>query len=214
MRIPVRDHRQENYTSQLYLIADELRAAVNYELMHDKDPYTIECLNKVLELSARLISITDKKPVEDVLTIYRDNMDHISPVIGSEAAVFRGNKLLLIRRHDNGLWAIPGGKSDVGETLAGTATRELKEETGLTGKIIRLLGIFDSRLWNTRDKQHIYHAVFEVGADGTPEKTREALDCGFFREDELPELSPGHDMRVPFLFKLIKGEVEVPFLDS
>ena len=50
-------------------------------------------------------------------------MNHVSPLIGAEAAVFRDNRLLLIKRHDNKLRAVPGGKVDVGETLKEAAIR-------------------------------------------------------------------------------------------
>ena len=88
------------------------------------------------------------------------------------------------------------------------------EETGLTGKAVRLLGIFDSRIWKSKDKLHLFHVIFEVSTDNeSPEITKEALDWRFFGSDELPELSPGHDTRVPFLFKLYRGDIDTPFLD-
>jgi hypothetical protein len=39
------------------------------------------------------------------------------------------------------------------------------------------------------------------------------LAVGFFGEDELPPLSPGHDRRTPFLFRLLRGEEAIPYLD-
>jgi 8-oxo-dGTP pyrophosphatase MutT (NUDIX family) len=204
----------EDTYEKLYLVADELRTIANYGLMHQKNEYDRERLYQVLSASARMISILDNRSPDDVISEYKSDMNHVSPLIGAEAAVFRDNRLLLIRRHDNKLWAVPGGKTDVGETLKEAATRELKEETGLTGKVTRLLGIFDSRIWKSNDKLHLYHVIFEVSTGNeSPTKTKEALDWRFFGSDELPELSPGHDTRVPLLFKLHRGDIVTPFLD-
>ena len=59
-------------------------------------------------------------------------------------AVFNSNKeLLLLKRSDKahcgGLWSFPGGKVEDGETPLDAAVRELKEETGLSGKLWRHL---------------------------------------------------------------------------
>jgi 8-oxo-dGTP pyrophosphatase MutT (NUDIX family) len=51
-------------------------------------------------------------------------------------------RVLMIQRSDNGLWAIPGGAQDVGESIVGAATREVREETGLSIEIVGLVGIY------------------------------------------------------------------------
>lgn len=50
--------------------------------------------------------------------------------------------ILMIRRSDNGNWALPGGAMDLGESLPGCAVREVQEETGITCRITGLLGIY------------------------------------------------------------------------
>lgn len=57
-------------------------------------------------------------------------------VINDDGAV------LLIRRSDNGNWALPGGAMDLGESLPGTAVRETLEETGIDVVITGLVGMF------------------------------------------------------------------------
>ncbi|MGQ0466900.1 MAG: NUDIX hydrolase [Sporichthyaceae bacterium] len=51
-------------------------------------------------------------------------------------------RLLLIRRSDNGNWALPGGAIDVGESLAQAGVREVQEETGIVCEITGLVGIY------------------------------------------------------------------------
>lgn len=65
-----------------------------------------------------------------------------APRVGAGAVVLHQNKVLLVLRGQapaQGLWAIPGGSVNLGETLAAAAQREVLEETGLainTGDIL------------------------------------------------------------------------------
>lgn len=61
---------------------------------------------------------------------------------GAIAAVMSGGRLLLTRRRDNGLWCIPGGGMDAGETWSQAAVREVREETGLHIDIDGVLGVY------------------------------------------------------------------------
>ena len=51
-------------------------------------------------------------------------------------------RLLLIRRTDNDLYAIPGGALELGETLTQTVQREVLEETGINVEVTGLIGIY------------------------------------------------------------------------
>lgn len=51
-------------------------------------------------------------------------------------------RLLLIRRTDNDLYAIPGGALELGETLTQTVQREVMEETGIAVKVTGLIGVY------------------------------------------------------------------------
>ena len=208
-------YENDDVVSALYSIADELQATASLGLMYCRNDYDKERYEKVLEAGKRLAGVLNGKNTEIKENRFRDNTGRITPQIGAEAAVFRDGRLLLIKRHDDGLWAVPGGMVEVGETLTQAALRELLEETGLSGKVTGLLGIFDSRIWKSRLKAQLYHVIFSVDVpDENPVKTREATDCGFFTAENLPELSPGHALRVPLLFKLMKGEKESPYFDA
>ncbi|WP_433163251.1 NUDIX hydrolase [Kribbella sp. CA-247076] len=51
-------------------------------------------------------------------------------------------RILLIRRTDNGNWALPGGGMDLGETIVQAAEREVLEETGVRCRVTGLVGIY------------------------------------------------------------------------
>jgi ADP-ribose pyrophosphatase YjhB (NUDIX family) len=51
-------------------------------------------------------------------------------------------EILLIRRTDNGNWALPGGAMDIGESLPQAGVRETLEETGIECRITGLSGVY------------------------------------------------------------------------
>lgn len=59
-------------------------------------------------------------------------------------------EILMIRRTDNGNWALPGGAIDLGESVTQAAIRETKEETGIDVEITGLVGIYS-------DPKHVIH---------------------------------------------------------
>lgn len=59
-------------------------------------------------------------------------------------------RILLIRRTDNGNWALPGGAINLGESAVGAAVRETVEETGIACAVTGLVGIYT-------DPRHLIH---------------------------------------------------------
>ncbi|KOX01006.1 NUDIX hydrolase [Streptomyces sp. NRRL B-1140] len=51
-------------------------------------------------------------------------------------------RILLQRRRDNGMWALPGGAMHIGESLPECAVRETREETGFDVEIIGIVGTY------------------------------------------------------------------------
>jgi len=68
------------------------------------------------------------------------------PIIGIGGVVIEDGRALLIRRGSEpllGQWSIPGGTLELGETLIEGTERELREETGLTVKILDMIEVFE-----------------------------------------------------------------------
>ena len=60
------------------------------------------------------------------------------PTVAVGAFVFDGDRVLLIERGHppgEGLWTVPGGRQEPGETLAQAVAREVREETGLVVEV-------------------------------------------------------------------------------
>ncbi len=68
------------------------------------------------------------------------------PLVGATAIAQLDDKsILLVRRKDDGLWSLPGGLVDWGETVESAVMREVQEETGLTVTgVDRLVGVYSS----------------------------------------------------------------------
>ncbi|MER5972598.1 NUDIX domain-containing protein [Streptomyces sp. NPDC002055] len=79
-------------------------------------------------------------------TEYYDDPEAPEPnslVVAASAVVTDGEgRILLQRRRDNDLWALPGGGMEMADSLPGAAVREVKEETGLDVEITGLVGTY------------------------------------------------------------------------
>ncbi len=100
-----------------------------------------------------------------------------------------GNLVLVKRGVDpkKGYWCLPGGFMEIGETPEQGALRELKEETGLSGKIDRLLGV-------TAAASDLYNTVLMVGYlvheySGRLIGGGDATEVAYFHPDKLPEIA-------------------------
>lgn len=68
------------------------------------------------------------------------------PILAALAVVLHEEQVLLVRRRnppDAGLWGFPGGKVELGESVATAALRELREETAIEAKVLHLLDGLD-----------------------------------------------------------------------
>lgn len=110
------------------------------------------------------------------------------PVTGASVVpILPNGEIVLIRRQDNGKWALPGGMVDWGETIPTTIRRELAEETGLELiKIRRLVGVYSEP---DRDPRlHSICVLVEADVKGTlqPQDTLEISEVRAFAVDALP----------------------------
>lgn len=125
-----------------------------------------------------------------------------SLVVGSSAIVADDQeRILLQRRSDSGNWALPGGAMDIGETLAQSAVREVKEETGFDVRIDRIVGIYSDPGHvfayddgEVRQEFSICVACTIIG--GALQVSNESIAVDFFPAAQLAELQMHESIHV------------------
>jgi ADP-ribose pyrophosphatase YjhB (NUDIX family) len=77
---------------------------------------------------------------------YNPDAPRANSIVVGVTAVVRNvaGDILLQRRTDNNLWALPGGAQDIGESVAETVVREVHEETGIEVEVAGLVGIYSN----------------------------------------------------------------------
>jgi 8-oxo-dGTP pyrophosphatase MutT (NUDIX family) len=125
-----------------------------------------------------------------------------SLVVAASAVVTDDHgRIALHRRVDNGLWALPGGRTELGESIRDTVVREVLEETGLTVEAEYVVAIYS-------DPEHVFaydngevRQEFSVCikckvSGGTLSASDESHEVCWFAPDEIAGLSMHPRIRV------------------
>lgn len=138
---------------------------------------------------------------------------------GGTAIIFNEQgKLLSIHEKRSGLWDLPSGLADLGETTSGTIVREVREETGLLVEPVRTLGIYSDPAFSliefsNGDEAHIVDLLLEckiIGGAIQPDG-EETDQIDFLSLDELaaqPGLSPARQQ----MYADLKQREHAPFI--
>ena len=126
---------------------------------------------------------------------------------GTNALLIENGKVLLQRRADNGMWGLPGGGMDAGESMAECAVREMWEETGIESRVKRLVGVYSDPAHHSimsykhgpevRIVQYVI-GLYEVERTGGEIRvSEESTAVEWHAVDNLPEpISPAARLRI------------------
>jgi 8-oxo-dGTP diphosphatase len=110
------------------------------------------------------------------------------------AIVFRDDTVLLVKRANHpgkGLWAIPGGRVKLGETLKEAAIREVKEETGVIISPKDPIYVFDVIDRDDEGGIRFHYVIVDLLADylsGVPRPGTDASEARWISSGQLKQL--------------------------
>jgi len=143
------------------------------------------------ECGVKLNEIVTDEGVNRKICEFCKKIAYENPVPATAAILFneRG-ELLLVKRNVEpkaGEWCLPGGFNEIGETPEECCLRELKEETGLTGSIERIIG-------SVPGVNPFYRSVLVTGYSignfsGSISAGDDSDEAGFFELSNLPEIA-------------------------
>ena len=172
--------------------ARQLQAIAQTGLAYpDAPPYHAERYEHVRRIAAEIMGAGTGDEVDAVEASFVAEAGHATPKLDVRAAVFRSDELLLVRERLSGLWTLPGGWADPGESAAESAAREGQEESGYALRPTKLVALHDrERRGYGRHAWYAYKATFlcELLPTEPREPDHEVLEVGFFGARALPPL--------------------------
>ncbi len=106
--------------------------------------------------------------------------------------IIKGNQILLIKRAphltNGGLWGLAGGYVGAEETMEEASLRELKEESGYTGKVLKMLKVVDNphRKGDDLNRQNIAVVYLIEAGEKVQGLDEETTEVRWFEFDKLP----------------------------
>jgi ADP-ribose pyrophosphatase YjhB (NUDIX family) len=159
------------------------------------EEYDRERYREIGDIATRLLELhaADEVGAESVRQAWFVEDGYATPKMDVRGAIFRDDRVLLVRERVDGKWTLPGGWADVNDTPSSAVLKEIEQESGFTARVIKLAAVYDR---NTRNHpQYLFHSwkmffVCEI-TGGEARTSYETSAVELFALDALPELSTG-----------------------
>jgi ADP-ribose pyrophosphatase YjhB (NUDIX family) len=172
--------------------AKQLAAISQNGLTFCNNAYEIERYEKIRQIAAEMMSGPSGLDNEELLSMFAKEDGYATPKVDVRGAVFRDEKILLVKEKVDGKWTLPGGWADPCTSPGESVVREIFEESGFETEARKLVAIYDRSKHPHRPliPFHIYKLFFVCEITGGSERiSHETTAVDFFAEDEIPELS-------------------------
>jgi len=172
--------------------AKQLAALSQDGLAYSKIQYDIERYEQIRQIAAEMIAEGSDLDAQSFVELFAREEGYATPKVDVRGAVFRDNKILLVKEMLDDAWTLPGGWADPCQSASEAVAREVFEESGFEVCVTKLAAVYD------RSKHphvpatpfHIYKLFFLCQiTGGQPTTSHETTDVAFFALEDIPELS-------------------------
>ncbi|MBS5946795.1 MAG: NUDIX hydrolase [Winkia neuii] len=142
------------------------------------------------EIAAEMVAHQADIPTQKARELFCNESGYQTPKVDTRAAIFRDDKILLVREND-GQWSLPGGWADILQSPASNTAKEAAEEAGLRVRPYKLVAVQDR---NKHNQPLFAYSVWKLfflchNEGGSFESNIETTESGYFSLDELPQVS-------------------------
>ena len=135
-------------------------------------------------------------------TAFRDKIEQVGSVVG--AVIKKDDLYLLVQQSQGaieGLWNIPAGYVDKGESLQQAVARETKEESGYDIEVGESLGV-----WHISSTESVKHAFLATIKGGKPTAQEgEIQKVSWLSYEDIARLNNENKLRAPWIFEAISA---------
>ena len=204
--------------SELLLMAKRVQAIAENGLHYTENDYDQDRYSDLEEISARMLSLITNQSHETIQVATPEKNGYRTPKTDVRCVVFNDkDEILMVKERVDSCWSLPGGWCDVGYTPTEVAEKEAFEEAGIKVKGKRVLAIFDKKCHDHPDDLFYTYKIFlECEPENFEISTgMETQDVGFFKQDELPELSTPRNTayQINKMFDFHYNRIHWPIID-
>ena len=171
--------------------ASELQSIAQAGLAFSTVSYDRDRYEKIRTLAIDILHEYTDVGHDKIRDLFASDTGYQTPKVDVRAAVFKDEKILMVKEKVDGKWSLPGGWADVNTSVSESAIRESLEEAGAVVKPRRIIAIHQASKHNNPDSPYSIYKIFvecELIENRFSDNT-ETLDAGFFAIDSLPPLS-------------------------
>jgi ADP-ribose pyrophosphatase YjhB (NUDIX family) len=170
--------------------AVRLNAIAQNGLLYSQNPFDRERYNSLRKIAVEIMEAHTGVEATVIRDFFEREQGYSTPKVDVRAAVFRKGTLLFVKEPEDGLWSLPGGWADVGESPSEAVVREVFEEAGYTTRAAKLLAVYDRNKHAHPAMAHHAYKLFIRCELLTPEPAgKPEAEARFFEEDAIPVLS-------------------------